>query len=144
PPQFSPCQPNGNRGGDPVMTSEHVYNLRSGRRTSAQGLGKLAQVLRRSVQVPRKPQRSRNWHFEELENRLTPSALSAGILLLDPIGIGSLSVLGHATATVTNGSVVVDSTNPAGAFANGTASVSAPQFVISGTPGYVTAGSGQF
>jgi hypothetical protein len=68
-----------------------------------------------------------------------------GILVLDPTLKGSLSTGGGGSINLTGGaSVLVDSNNPQAAIANGTGSMSAPIFDITGTPGTATPGGGSF
>jgi Flp pilus assembly protein TadG len=67
-----------------------------------------------------------------------------GILVLAPTGQGAFSTVGNGVMNLVGASLIVDSTDPAGATLTNNATVSAPVFDFSGTPGYSCSGSGGF
>jgi hypothetical protein len=66
-----------------------------------------------------------------------------GILVLDPTSSGSLNSNGGSFVT-TNAKVIVDSNSPSGATGVGGGVLTAPEFDLSGTPGWSTSGGGSF
>ncbi len=66
-----------------------------------------------------------------------------GIILLAPTG-QSLSDSGNGSVTVNGANIVVDSSSSQAAGASGNASLTATDFVITGSPGDVTSGHGKF
>jgi hypothetical protein len=70
------------------------------------------------------------------------STINNGIIVLDPVSKGSLSIGGNGTVQITgNANIIVDSTDPAGMIANGTgANIQASEFDLSGIPGWSTMG----
>jgi ELWxxDGT repeat protein len=64
------------------------------------------------------------------------------VLLLNPLAQGALS--GTQEGAIAGGPVVVDSNNAAAALAADQATITAPEFDISGVPGAHTSGSGKF
>jgi Calpain family cysteine protease len=78
---------------------------------------------------------------EVLEDRVLPSGL--GVLLLNPSSQGALTDYGNGNFRVTgNGSMVVDSSDPAAAEFTANGHVFAEQFDVAGTPGIQTEGTG--
>lgn len=67
-----------------------------------------------------------------------------GILVLNPTGAGTLRDSGNGTITVNGAAIVVDSNSASAAEVSGNGTVSAPDFVITGSPGEVTSGNGRF
>lgn len=67
-----------------------------------------------------------------------------GIILLDPTSSGSLTDSGNGTVTVSGADIVIDSSSASAAKASGNSTVSAPEIVITGTPGDVTTGNAKF
>jgi len=78
------------------------------------------------------------------------SELRGGILVLDPTSQGSLNAGGNGAMTLIGAptgpttSIIVDSNNAAAAVANGTGTLTAPEFDITGVPGTSTSGGGSF
>jgi hypothetical protein len=66
-----------------------------------------------------------------------------GIIVLDPTASGSLTDNGGGAGTTT-GKIIVDSNSPTGAIVTGGGSLTAPEFDLSGTPGWSTSGGGTF
>jgi hypothetical protein len=84
--------------------------------------------------------------LEQLEDRtmLSNSNIPA-IFLLDPSSRGALNVTGNGSIAVSGGgSVIIDSADPLAAVATGNANIIASEFDITGNPGFVTTGSGNF
>jgi Putative Flp pilus-assembly TadE/G-like len=68
-----------------------------------------------------------------------------GIILLDPTASGALTDSGNGSITVNGGaSIVIDSSSASAAVVSGNGSVSASQFVITGSPGDIVSGNGRF
>jgi hypothetical protein len=67
-----------------------------------------------------------------------------GIILLNPTGSGALTDEGNGTLTVSGGSIIVDSDSASAAEAKGNGVVTASQFLITGSPGDVVNGKGEF
>jgi hypothetical protein len=76
--------------------------------------------------------------------RGTWAFVDLGMLLLAPSGSGVFSANGNGSLMVRGGAVVVNSGDPSAAVAVGNASVTAPQFDFTGTPGHSTNGGAQF
>jgi hypothetical protein len=73
------------------------------------------------------------------------SSVNNGILVLNPVLSGSFSNGGGAAVSVTGSApVIVDSTNGSAMVANGGGAVAAPQFNVTGYPGFSTPGGGSF
>ena len=72
------------------------------------------------------------------------SAIQGGLIVLKPNGRATLNAVGNARADVRRAGVYVNSRDSAGALAVGNASVTAPNFYFSGTPGYSTTGRASF
>jgi hypothetical protein len=70
--------------------------------------------------------------------------LANAILVLDPVGKGSLNTGGNGTISVTGAPVQVDSNNAAAMISNGGAAMSAQQFLVTGNPGWNAIGGGTF
>jgi hypothetical protein len=66
-----------------------------------------------------------------------------GIIVLDPTGSGALTDNGGGAGTTT-GKVIVDSSASDGAVVTGGGSLTAPEFDLSGNPGWSTSGGGAF
>jgi hypothetical protein len=66
-----------------------------------------------------------------------------GIIVLDSTSSGSLTDNGGGAGAAT-GRIIVDSSSPSGAIVTGGGSLTAPQFVLTGTPGWSTSGGGTF
>jgi hypothetical protein len=98
------------------------------------------------VQVNQQPGFGRIWGSGSIPvsaravatGRLVP--LNDGIIVLDPSSPGALNLVGNATIDVTSGSIIVDSSNAAGATFKGNGSITAPTLDLSGNPGYSTSG----
>lgn len=71
------------------------------------------------------------------------AASNIGILVLDPISSGALTDNGSGAASTT-GKILVDSNSPTGAVSTGGGSLTAPEFDLSGVPGWSTSGGGTF
>jgi hypothetical protein len=67
-----------------------------------------------------------------------------GILVLDPTSPASLNNNGNGIMNVLNADVIVNSVAPDGAVATGGGTLGAPNFYLSGDPGFSTSGSGTF
>jgi hypothetical protein len=67
--------------------------------------------------------------------------LNNGIIVLDPTSSGSLSSTGGSTVT-TNANVIVDSNSPSATVVTGGGILTAPEFDITGVPGWSTSGGG--
>ncbi len=77
--------------------------------------------------------------------RGTRTSINNGIIVLNPTLKGSFSNGGTGSTTVKgNVSVIVDSNNAEAMIANGGGSVTAPQFDVTGMPGWTTPGGGSF
>jgi hypothetical protein len=66
-----------------------------------------------------------------------------GIIILDPTSSGSLTANGGGAAATT-GKVIVDSNSPTAAIVTGGGSLTAPEFDLTGIPGWNTSGGGAF
>jgi hypothetical protein len=66
-----------------------------------------------------------------------------GIIVLDPSSSGALTDNGGGAGAAT-GRIIVNSSSPSGAIVTGGGSLTAPTFVLSGTPGWSTSGGGTF
>jgi hypothetical protein len=66
-----------------------------------------------------------------------------GIMVLDPTSPGSLTDNGSGTVTVSNANVIVNSSDPAAVVSTGGGNITAPNFYITGVPGYSLSGGGQ-
>jgi Flp pilus assembly protein TadG len=67
--------------------------------------------------------------------------LNNGIIVLDPTSSGSLSSNGGSSVT-TNARIIVDSNSPSATVITGGGALTAPEFDITGTPGWSTSGGG--
>jgi hypothetical protein len=77
--------------------------------------------------------------------RGTRSTVNNGIIVLDPVRKGSFSNGGGGDVTVGGKvSVIVNSNHVEAMIANGGGSVTAPQFDVTGVPGWSTPGGGEF
>lgn len=73
------------------------------------------------------------------------SSIADAILVLDPTATkGALNSGGGGTVTVTGAPVQVNSTDPSAMIANGNGTMSAPEFDVTGSPGWSTPGGGSF
>lgn len=66
------------------------------------------------------------------------------ILALAPSGKGSLTSGGNGQINVVGSPIQVNSSDPSAMYANGGGSMSAPEFDVTGAPGYTTPGGGSF
>jgi hypothetical protein len=66
------------------------------------------------------------------------------ILVLSPDKKSALNAGGNGSVTVTGAPVQVNSIDPEAMVANGNGSMSAPTFMVGGSPGYTTPGGGSF
>jgi hypothetical protein len=66
-----------------------------------------------------------------------------GIIVLDPTSSGALTDNGGGSGSTT-GRVIVNSNSPSGAVVTGGGSLTTPQFVLTGVPGWSTSGGGTF
>jgi hypothetical protein len=70
--------------------------------------------------------------------------INAGILLLDPVGSGALSLSGNGTITVTGTApIVVDSNNAAAIVLSGNGTLTASEIDVTGVPGTSVKGNGK-
>jgi hypothetical protein len=67
-----------------------------------------------------------------------------GILVLDPYSPGSMNDNGTGSCTVQNADIIVDSNAPNAAVGTGGATLTGPNFYITGIPGTSTSGGGSF
>lgn len=70
--------------------------------------------------------------------------ISNAILVLSPDKKSALNAGGNGTITVTGAPIQVNSTDSEAMIANGGGSLTAPQFLVGGSPGYTTPGGGSF
>jgi hypothetical protein len=71
-------------------------------------------------------------------------SINDAIITLDPSGKGALSSGGNGTITVQGAPIQVNSSNGQAMIANGNGSISAPNFLVNGNPGWATPGGGSF
>jgi VCBS repeat-containing protein len=87
----------------------------------------------------------RDYSIRYVNGTLTiTTALTNGIILLDPSGKGSLTDSGNGKVVVNGGSIIIDSSNSAAAVISGNGSITAAEFDITGAPGLSTSGKGSF
>ena len=70
--------------------------------------------------------------------------LNNGIIVLDPVSKGALTLTGNGDLIVVGAGVVVDSNNAQAAITTGNGDATAPTFDITGVPGISTSGGGAF
>jgi hypothetical protein len=70
--------------------------------------------------------------------------INDAIICLDPTGKGALNAGGNGLLTVSGAPIQVNSTDPAAMIANGGGSMSAPTYLVGGSPGASTPGGGSF
>jgi hypothetical protein len=70
--------------------------------------------------------------------------INNAIICLDPSGKGALNAGGNGSINVVGAPIQVNSTDASAMIANGNGSLTAPQFLVSGSPGYTTPGGGSF
>jgi Flp pilus assembly protein TadG len=67
-----------------------------------------------------------------------------GIILLNPTGSGALTDTGGGSVVVTGASIIIDSSSSSAAVDKGGGTATASQFLITGSPGDLVVGNGQF
>lgn len=67
-----------------------------------------------------------------------------GIIVLAPSGSNTLTTTATGNVTVTNGNIVVDSSDVKGGTISNSGNIKADEIDFTGTPGYYTSGGGQF
>ena len=70
--------------------------------------------------------------------------INDAIICLDPTGKGALNTGGNGLLTVVGAPIQVNSNDPEAMIANGGGTMTAPQFLVSGSPGASTPGGGSF
>ncbi len=76
--------------------------------------------------------------------RGSQSPKNNGIIVLDPSGSNTLTTTASGDVKVTNGNIIVDSTDKAAGSISNSGNIKADEIDFSGTPGYTTSNTGKF